>query len=501
MTSDNSNFEGGDLNDDKYPQEANEEQAFTAANIQIKIASAVDVFHPVFIHQCFSGEVIRGYKPAAAARPSSTGNENGQIDLVDNELLIRIELAPSSTRCRLIVDSKMEPYKKRPSIADATGTTARRKRQCLSGLSANEQQPQTGDNSESNRLPEEMKQQQPVLTLSEIRDSLIKALPDVVEENSSALSGRYLHEPVGSVIEEYSTDTPGQDFCLSLATGAEASTYHSQVQRLALFFIETASDVNVADTSDGCWHVLYLFQKHKDQSGKDGNSICKYSFVGYMTLYSFAAPFHKPRPGTILRICQALVLPPYQRSGHGRKMLQAVHRFAEDRLTDKMNNEPPIVQVNVEDPAPAFQALRTAVDYECFLKSGWFQDGKNDNINMKADDQNCFVPLAEAQALSVASLAKITTEQVRVVYEIHKLKVLEDHLEMTDDLSGSSSGELQKKYRLMVKKRLKSKMIEELATCHNKAEMQEMLSEAYENVAKQYQTVLARVAKRSHAVP
>jgi histone acetyltransferase 1 len=64
-----------------------------------------------------------------------------------------------------------------------------------------------------------------------------------------------------------------------------------------------------------------------------------------MTVFHFLSPFKKPKPGTIARVCQVLILPPYQRVGHGKVLLQQLYDIAHDTSND-------IVEINVEDPAP-----------------------------------------------------------------------------------------------------------------------------------------------------
>jgi GNAT superfamily N-acetyltransferase len=54
-----------------------------------------------------------------------------------------------------------------------------------------------------------------------------------------------------------------------------------------------------------------------------------------------------------MRVCQALILPPYQGRGLGRQMLLQVYRVAAERDS--------VVEVAVEDPAPGFQRQRDAV--------------------------------------------------------------------------------------------------------------------------------------------
>jgi histone acetyltransferase 1 len=110
-----------------------------------------------------------------------------------------------------------------------------------------------------------------------------------------------------------------------------------------------------------------------------------------MTLYHFTSHFRKPLPGTVLRICQVLLLPPYQRSGHGQRMLTIIHEWADGTFnhslpTDLAVND--IVEINVEDPAPAFIWLRNKVDYQrlnnaAYNNNMWFGD------NSAASKVNC----------------------------------------------------------------------------------------------------------------
>ena len=130
-----------------------------------------------------------------------------------------------------------------------------------------------------------------------------------------------------------------------------------RAELIAKWYIETADSVNFADER---WEVLNLHRK--DSSGiigVDGSAAhaeaCTYSFAGYMTLFTFNNPFL----GSKIRVCQAFVLPHMQGNGLGRMMLLAVYQLAKSR--------PSIVEVTVEDPAPAFEKLRDATDCEWAL--------------------------------------------------------------------------------------------------------------------------------------
>jgi ribosomal protein S18 acetylase RimI-like enzyme len=59
--------------------------------------------------------------------------------------------------------------------------------------------------------------------------------------------------------------------------------------------------------------------------------------VGLCTLYTFFAYPHHQR----LRLSQLLVLPPYQKQGHGQALLQAVYRLASERQALDVTVSPP----------------------------------------------------------------------------------------------------------------------------------------------------------------
>jgi GNAT superfamily N-acetyltransferase len=135
---------------------------------------------------------------------------------------------------------------------------------------------------------------------------------------------------------------------LASATDHGASELLSRAEKIAMWYIETADSIDFADER---WEVLNLYSTRSKTT--DGIVIPGvHSFAGYMTLFTFCNPFL----GSKIRVCQALVLPHMQGKGLGRKMLLAVYELAKSRSC--------ITEVTVEDPAPAFERLRDAVDCE-----------------------------------------------------------------------------------------------------------------------------------------
>jgi histone acetyltransferase 1 len=317
---------------------------------------------------------------------------------------------------------------------------------------------------------------------SEILECIGKALPDIVGSN---VNDNFLDAPLGRVLREFSItkNDNKQDFVMCLANGSDQAVvdYHSQVQKLAIFFIENADNVNIAKTDGGFWKVVYLFQKH---------SATQFSLAGYVTLFHFHAPFHKPKPGIIVRICQALVLTPYQRQGHGMRLLEYVYELANDKHTKLYydGDDRKIVQFNVEDPAPGFVALRNKVDLQLFLAHPeWLPPSAG---KVAISDDTFFMPLTDAQAQTASANARITPRQVHVVYELFKLKFLKGTA-----LEKDSKEVAEKNFRLMVKKRLNKESREELSSFRTKAEKQAFLTELFDEQLEHYEALLAEKAR------
>jgi histone acetyltransferase 1 len=299
------------------------------------------------------------------------------------------------------------------------------------------------------------------------------------------LEFEHLYRPIGSVLKsynreiKYNNDTMEEgNFVITLARGSDQSValYHNAIQPLARWFIETADDVNVSDEDSGFWSVLYLFRKHDKISR--GIPTPHYSLAGYITLFHFNAPFKKPYPGVIVRVCQALILPPYQRSGHGSELLLSVHDYAEKYINNfaVSSNGMDIVEVNVEDPAPGFVALRDITDYQRLLS---LITEENDKLDMKYIQMNdvtsweYFQPAPDEVTLTLSSLLKVTKRQAEIVQEIYKLATVEKWKKNSKDKQLIQ--QVETNYRLMIKKSLKSFRTEELGACEGGKEGQKAL--------------------------
>ena len=224
-----------------------------------------------------------------------------------------------------------------------------------------------------------------------------------------------------------------------------------------------------------------------------------YSLVGYLTLFHFNAPFHKPVPGIIVRVCQALVFPPYQGQGHGTKLLECVYDLAHGKHTCYVH---PIVQVNVEVPSPGFTFLRNIVDYQYLTRrenlTWWPKVLSNattraahddDALSLLVQGMDDFSALSEADLSILSTKAKITPRQVQLVHELLHLQAL------LASISTSPDPDLETRFRLVVKKRLNREHKEDMTLYPTKSEKKAFLSRLYEEHIKPYKTWMTKRLK------
>jgi hypothetical protein len=73
------------------------------------------------------------------------------------------------------------------------------------------------------------------------------------------------------------------------------------------------------DVEDGEWELLYLYRV-EDPATSQGSNNPRYHFAGYYTIFAFSNPLK----GKCLRVCQALILPTYQRQGESIIILKQI---------------------------------------------------------------------------------------------------------------------------------------------------------------------------------
>ena len=510
-------------------------------------------FRPVYTHQCFDNECITGWRPMPEAEDQSkqiyqswkeSGND-GKLDELhksydncchdeaqaEGRIDLNLVLAPSCEHCQVVIQT--ERYEPPPPkvTEDYCKEPAPKKKKIVSFVGIEP------DKDAEDDTPNEKKEQ---LVIADIVEKLSMTVPPIVsvklngtlnndmlptknddnQEGGADIMG-YLAKPIGKVFKKYnrkikggnnSTTTEEAKFVITMADGSkpEVSRYHNAIQPLARWFIETADDVDISDTSRGSWKVMYLFREHTEST---------FSFVGYITLLHIHSPFRKPRSGTIVRVCQALILPPYHRAGHGSTMLHSLFEYADDaaKVVEEGATMPgmDIIEVNVEDPAPAFVALRDCVDYQRFVAicdpskahepASNDGHGKNDKLNFEylaehdVTNKANFLPISDDNLASVADTLKITKHQVQIIHEIYKLSQVEkwkQSLPKNDDKSDELIKQVETYYRLMVKRSLRAHRIEELGACDGDKEKQKaLLGEWFDQTYSHYHRLLGCKSK------
>jgi hypothetical protein len=130
--------------------------------------------------------------------------------------------------------------------------------------------------------------------------------------------------PPGPAIARYTlgSGSQSQSFVLhrwQLGDSAAARAYHDRLSTLAMWLIETASPV---DTDDEAWTVYGLYEE-EEAAAAVGAPQPRLRLAGYATTYAFVTPFRKPRPASV-RLAQLVLLPRYQRRGHGLRFMDAI---------------------------------------------------------------------------------------------------------------------------------------------------------------------------------
>ncbi|XP_070535512.1 histone acetyltransferase type B catalytic subunit-like isoform X2 [Ptychodera flava] len=237
---------------------------------------------------------------------------------------------------------------------------------------------------------------------------------DNLESFVTSLGKESNFTPSGMMLHSYKTHKDGVDQQFEIykvdMSVAGFREYHEKLQTFLWWFIDAVSYI---DVDDDRWQFYLLFEKFT----VDGAA--RYSIVGYSTVYKYYAYPNKIRP----RVSQMLVLPPYQRQGHGAQLLETIYIDYRQDLD--------VLDITVEDPSDDFIRLRDFVDCKACMHLSSFSP---ECLHQGFSDQM----VQEAQ-----EKLKINKKQTRRIYEILRLRV-------TDE----SNSEQFKQYRLDIKKRL-----------------------------------------------
>ena len=484
-----------------------------------------DDFHPVYTHQIFPGEYIPNYRPILPEPTEQIQQRRELHPSFQNQptpygLLIQIRLLPSCAACVVHVTVQLpssqscsKNINKKRSINDVlVNDDAREESKLIETIVRTKISPHLPPMQQCTfRYSTTCDGDDTPHTTSSLSTSHNTDEPHAAQKESVVVgkddapmpsSLPYLHQPFGTILREYTTNHPNThttNFCISICPGVDCSEYFSAIQTLSYYYIENASLVNIRDPD---WKVLFIFCQHTTSTtatalSSSSSATRGFSLVGYMTLFHFQNPYRKPIGGTIVRICQVLILPPYQRQKHGQQMLHALYQYCSnnDNDTDTTTNttvaEHNIVEINVEDPAPAFTYLRILVDYERFrnhFPDGFAMPHPNSVRTLTIQDEAFFKPLTDVKIISHFQLVlKTTVLQIQILYEIDKLRQLQQHTKGLTD-GDDQIAPLTKRYRLMVKQRLYEQNKESIDEQLKKQQLESM----YQKVQTQYERILSK---------
>jgi histone acetyltransferase 1 len=256
-----------------------------------------------------------------------------------------------------------------------------------------------------------------------------------------ATAARRQFVPPGKLVQSYSRN--GKTFEVwagSLLDPAVRETVE-RMQILISFFIEAGTPINTqdADWTLDRWTIYFLYEKISGEpSAGPSNGRLQlspsYSFIGYSTTYRFFSlkpasavskagvtsdkPTTKVSAGTLqsilgadgiavkdlpacVRLSQFLILPPYQKSGHGSALYNVIYG---DILAD-----PTVRELAVEDPSEEFDVLRDINDWRT-LEPKFRQAKISINVEPFLGTMRRIGRLPTAKLLDVAALKKIRAD-------------------------------------------------------------------------------------------
>lgn len=222
-------------------------------------------------------------------------------------------------------------------------------------------------------------------------------------------------QPPGELIHEYSRKGRKFEVWAGSLLDPGVNKLVENIQIFVLFYIEAGSQLNLdeVDWSLDRWRVYFTFERITPPTPQAS----AYSFIGYSTTYRFWRPtFPKSRPTkssaeldrypnlppithkqleSRLRISQFLLLPPYQKSGHGSQLYQAIY--------SEVMADPMISELTVEDPSEEFDQLRDSCDWK-ILEPQF----KAANIGIDADTQTAHRRIQRVPTKQLTPLETLT---------------------------------------------------------------------------------------------
>ncbi|KAJ6240350.1 histone acetyltransferase type b catalytic subunit [Anaeramoeba flamelloides] len=149
----------------------------------------------------------------------------------------------------------------------------------------------------------------------------------------------------------------------------EFSNYFHTIEHILIYFINAASFLQLEDKR---WVVYLLFEKSEPKTQEESPT---YLLAGIMTAYRH---FYYPDKFRF-RVSQALILPPFQGHGFGRKLLGLMY---EEAWADKN-----VAEITVEAPVENFQKMRISLDLMLCWKNNFLLEKDKEDPNFVNQDQ------------------------------------------------------------------------------------------------------------------
>ncbi|SPC62338.1 related to histone acetyltransferase subunit HAT1 [Ustilago sp. UG-2017b] len=369
-------------------------------------------FHPTFTYPIYGeAETIYGYQGLSINLDVASGS---LVPLLDVKYRAKNE---STTATLDDAEGKIKGFLPADHISTSTSSSARQDFDAALGQSASFRP--LGDKVHS-------------YTRRKVNKGKGKSA-NVASLASSALSE---DDPDARVFEVYRStwETPG------------FREYHRRMQLFVLLFIEGASYIQEEETN---WEFFTLYEKVKE--GEKST----WHFMGYTSLYKFWCWPDSSR----IRLSQFVVLPLYQKQGHGGALYTTVY--------DQIRQRSSVLELTVEDPSEDFDRLRDGNDLRRLFAPGGF------------------VEVAKAEGKLHAPVDAKWMEQKRLEHKLAPrqwARVLEMVQLMNLD---TSDEEKIKQYRLQVKARI-YRQNKDILIQLEKAQQRAKLQETFEGVIEEY---------------